>query len=217
MFRDREDAGRQLASALLKMRRADDPVVVALPRGGVPVAAVVARSLHAPLDLLLVRKIGAPEQPELAIAAIAEGSPPFVVVDEETLRLSGADHAYVTRAAMEQMKEIDRRRAVYRRGRARVPLEGRAVVLVDDGLATGSTVRAALRALRHEGPSQIVLAVPVAPAETVQQLRIEVDDLVCLSEPEFFGGVGAYYADFHQVDDAEVVALLDSVQGRAPT
>jgi putative phosphoribosyl transferase len=211
MFRNREEAGRLLAAALVE-RRLTDPVVVALPRGGVPVAAEVARALHAPLDLLLVRKIGAPGQPELAVAAIAEGSPPSVVVDEETLGLSGADHDYVTREANEQAKEIDRRRRVYLRGRSRVPLAGRTVVLVDDGLATGSTVRAALQALRRAKPSRVVLAVPVAPADTVQQLRVAVDEVVCLSQPEFFGGVGAHYADFHQVDDAEVIALLESTQ-----
>jgi putative phosphoribosyl transferase len=214
MFRNREDAGHLLAATLIE-RRLKAPVVVALPRGGVPVAAVVARALHAPLDLLLVRKIGAPGQPELAVAAIAEGSPPSIVVDAETLGLSGTDHDYVIHEANEQLKEIDRRRRVYLRGRSRIPLVGRTVVLVDDGLATGSTVRAALQALRRQKPLRIVLAVPVAPEDAVQRLRGDVDDMVCLSQPEFFGGVGAHYADFHQVDDAEVIALLDSVQPMA--
>ena len=200
-----------LAAALVK-RRLSDPIVVALPRGGVPVAAEVARALHAPLDLLLVRKIGAPGQPELAIAAVSEGTPPSVVVDEETLGWSGADREYVARVAHEQVKEIERRRHAYLRGAPRLPLAGRTVVLVDDGLATGSTARAALQAIQRQHPSRVVLAVPVGAAQTVQQLSGAVDELVCLLQPEFFGGVGDHYADFHQVSDAEVIALLDAAQ-----
>ncbi len=211
MFRDREEAGRLLAAALVK-RRLSDPIVVALPRGGVPVAAQVARELHAPLDLLLVRKIGAPGQPELAVAAVAEGTPPSVVVDEETLGGSGADHEYVVREATEQAKEIERRRRVYLRGAPRLPLAGHTVVLVDDGLTTGSTARAALQAIQRQHPSRVVLAVPVGSAETVQQLSGVVDEVVCLLQPEFFGGVGTHYRDFHQVSDAEAIALLDAAQ-----
>ncbi len=153
MFRDREEAGRLLAAALVK-RRLSDPIVVALPRGGVPVAAEVARALHAPLDLLLVRKIGAPGQPELAVAAVAEGAPPSVVVDEETLGWSGADREYVAREAKEQVKEIERRRRAYLRGAPRLPLAGRTVVLVDDGLATGTMVRGALQGIQRQHPSR---------------------------------------------------------------
>lgn len=217
MFRDREEAGRLLAAALVE-RRLSDPIVVALPRGGVTVAVEVARALHAPLELLLVRKIGAPGQPELAIAAVAESTPPSVVVDEETLRWSGADREYVAREAQEQIREIERRRRLYLRGAPRMPLAGRTVVLVDDGLATGSTVRAALQAIQRQHPLRVVLAVPVGAAETVRQLSGAVDELVCLLKPEFLGGVGDHYADFHQVSDAEVIALLDaaqSVQGTA--
>ena len=211
MFRDREEAGRLLAAALVE-RHLSDPIVVALLRGGVPVAAPVAQALHAPLDLLLVRKIGAPDQPELAVAAVAEGTPPSVVVDEETLGWPGSEHEYVAREAQEQEKEIERRRRVYLRGAPRLPLAGLTVVLVDDGLATGTTVRAALQAIRRQHPSRVVLAVPVGSAQTVQQLSGAVDELVCLLQPEFFGGVGAHYADFHQVSDAEVIALLDAAQ-----
>ncbi|HJV60304.1 MAG TPA: phosphoribosyltransferase family protein [Albitalea sp.] len=214
MFRDREEAGRLLAAALLE-RHLSRPVVLALPRGGVPVAAEVARALHAPLDLLLVRKIGAPHQPELAVAAVAEGTPPSVVVDEETLSMSGADHAYVARVANEQLAEIERRRRVYLRGAAREPLAGRTVVVVDDGLATGSTMRAALQVVWRQSPARVVLAVPVAPAETVRQMERSVDDLVCLRQPEFFGGVGAHYEDFHQVGDDEVIAALDAARSGA--
>ncbi|MBA3623066.1 MAG: phosphoribosyltransferase [Methylibium sp.] len=155
---------------------------MALPRGGVPVAVEVARALHAPLDLLLVRKIGAPGQPELAVAAVAEGTPPSVVVDEETHGWSGADREYVAREAQEQIREIDRRR-VYLRDAPRLPLAGHTVVLADDGLATGTTVRATLQAIQRQHPSRVVLAVPVGAAETVRQLSGAVDELVCLLQP----------------------------------
>jgi putative phosphoribosyl transferase len=213
MFRDREEAGRLLAAAL-RERQLHHPVILALPRGGVPVAAEVARALHAPLDLLLVRKIGAPGQPELAVAAIAEGDPPSVFVDEDTLAYVGTSRGYVAREALVQAQEMARRAEVYLSGRRRIPLDGRTVVLVDDGLATGSTVHAALQTLQHRGAARTVLAVPVAPADTVARLRAEVDELVCLSQPEYFGGVGAHYADFHQVGDDEVIALLDAAAQR---
>lgn len=209
VFKDRVDAGRQLAARLLPMGL-QAPVVLALPRGGVPVAAEVAHALQAPLDLVLVRKIGAPWQPELAIAAVAEapGQAPVVETDEETLAYSGADHAYVRQALPAHQREIDRRRALYLHGRPPVDLHGRTAVLVDDGIATGTTVRAALRALRQRHPSRLVLAVPVAPADTVRALQDQVDDLVCLDAPEYFGSVGAYYRDFDQTTDQEVVALM---------
>lgn len=204
-FANRVEAGRQLAKAVQPLGL-DQPVVLALPRGGVPVAAEVARALHAPLDLLLVRKIGAPWNPEFAIAAIAEGSEP--VIDDESWRLTGATPEHLARETAAARAEIARRRQVYLAGRAAVPLAGRNVVVVDDGIATGATVRAALRSLRQQRPARLVLAVPVAPPDTVAALRAEVDDLVCLSEPVPFNAVGAHYVDFHQVGDAEVVALL---------
>lgn len=206
-FRDRIEAGRLLSARLQELALVD-PVVLALPRGGVPVAAEVARALNAPLDLLLVRKIGAPQQRELAVAAVAEGSPPEIVVDEETRAMTGASREYVSEEAQRQLQEIARRRAVYLGGAARVPIAGRTVVVVDDGIATGTTVRAALKALARMKPLRLVLAVPVAPASTVVALRSEVDHLVCLSQPEIFHAVGAHYADFHQVEDDEVIALL---------
>jgi putative phosphoribosyl transferase len=215
MFADREEAGRLLGQAVAE-RHPVDTVVIALPRGGVPVAVQVARALNAPLDLLLVRKIGAPGQPELAVGAVAEGVPPAVVVDERTLDLTGTPLDYVKREANAQLEEIERRRKLYLGNSARVPLAGRTVVLVDDGLATGSTVRAALQALRRRGPARIVLAVPVAPADALQALRASVDDVVCLSEPEFFGGVGAHYCDFHQVGDNEVMALMHDAARHDP-
>ena len=213
VFRDRAEAGRLLADRLKDMALVD-PVVLALPRGGVAVAVEVARALHAPLDLLIVRKIGAPQQPELAVAAVVEGAQSEVVIDEETLMMSGASHAYVADEAKRQRAEIERRRTVYLGDAPRIPVAGRTAVVVDDGIATGTTVRAALKALARMKPSRLVLAVPVAPPEAVEALRGEVDDLVCLSQPEFFHAVGVHYVDFRQVEDDEVLALMESV--RAP-
>ncbi len=215
MFDDRAQAGRLLGEAL-RDRGFGEAVVLALPRGGVPVAAEVAHALHAPLDLLLVRKVGAPGNPELAVGAVAEGTPPAIVIDDETLAWSGEDASYVTQAADAQLAEIERRRRVYLHGASRVPVAGRTVVLVDDGIATGTTVRAALKALRARRPARIVLAVPVAPPDTVLELRPLVEEIVCLQQPLHFGGVGAHYEDFHQVSDEEVVALLDAARQAAP-
>ena len=208
-FKDRADAGRQLAAAVVHLGLVD-PLVLALPRGGVPVAAEVASALRAPLDLLIVRKIGAPGQPELAVAAIAEGDPPTVVIDESTSRVTDTDHAYIKCAARTQRCEIKRRCQAYRRGCARLDVAGKTVVVVDDGIATGTTVRAALKALRRLRPAKLVLAVPVASNDTIYELSKLVDDVVCLSQPGHFGSVGTYYADFHQVGDEEVIALLDA-------
>lgn len=206
-FADRRAAGRQLARTLVGMRLAD-PVVIALPRGGVPVAAEVAAALHAPLDLLLAGKIGAPQQRELAVAALAEGTPEVLVLDNETMEATGATARYVEREAAAVRAEIARRRARYLGGRAPLPLAGRTAVLVDDGIATGTSVRAALRALRQRLPARLVLAVPVAPARALADLTPEVDDIVCLLQPEVFRAVGAHYVDFAQVTDDEVIAAL---------
>ena len=206
-FADRADAGRRLADALRPLLLVD-PVVLALPRGGVPVAAEVARALGAPLDLLLVRKIGAPGQPELAVAAVADAPEPVLELDDETLAMSGADLRYVQAQVPAQRAEIERRRGLYLQGRAPLPLAGRTAVLVDDGIATGTTVRAALRALRQRRPARLVLAVPVAPPSEVLRLRGQVDELVCLLQPAWFGAVGAFYRDFDQTRDDEVIALM---------
>jgi putative phosphoribosyl transferase len=208
-FPDRTVAGRELAKRLLALDL-PDPVVLALPRGGVPVAAEVAAALHAPLDLLLVRKIGAPAQPELAIAAIAEGAGPLI--DRDTMFVTGATHDYVEREADAELREIARRRSVYLRGRAPLPVQGKSAVVVDDGIATGTTMRAALQALRRRRPARVVLAVPVASSGAVAALRAEVDDVVCLSQPSHFRAVGLHYVDFHQVSDDEVVAILEQVR-----
>jgi putative phosphoribosyl transferase len=205
MFSNRSEAGRLLARRVQAMGLAD-PVVLALPRGGVPVAVEVARALGAPLDLLLVRKIGAPQQPELAVGAVGEGGELFV--DRHLMDLTGATDEYVARQSREQLAEIARRRTAYLGGRAPLPLAGRTAVVVDDGIATGATVYAALKALRRRGPASVVLAVPVASREAVAALSADVDELVCLAQPALFRAVGEHYADFDQVSDGEVEQLM---------
>lgn len=207
VFADRKAAGKALAKAL-SQKNLLDPVVLALPRGGVPVAVEVARELKAPLDLVLVRKIGVPMQPELAAAAVVDGGDREIVLNEDVIALCGLDAAFVQERAEVECQEIERRRRLYLAGRARVPLEARTVVLVDDGIATGASVRAALKALRRKNPKWLVLAVPVAPIRTIEALRGIVDDLVCLATPEPFYAIGMHYLDFRQVPDEEVVRLL---------
>ena len=208
-FADRVEAGRALAERLLTLHLPPPIVVLALPRGGVPVGAEVARALGAPLDLLLVRKIGVPWQRELAVAAVAEGEPPDIVVDDEVQRATGVSAAYIEAQAQLELQEIARRRRFYLHERAAVGVEGCTAIVIDDGIATGTTVRAALRALRRRRPARLVLAVPVAPADTLAALRREVDQVVCLSQPRPFHAVGQHYDEFHQVGDDEVIAALE--------
>lgn len=207
IFADRAEAGRALADKL-SQRHYDNPVVLALPRGGVPVAAEVADALHAPLDLVLVRKIGVPYQPELALAAVVDGRHPQVVVNEEVRRMAHVSDEQFEELKSREIAEIERRRETYLKGRDRVPIEGATVIVIDDGIATGATVRAALKALRRGKPKRLVLAVPVAPADTVARLRDEVDELVCLQTPDPFYAIGVFYHDFEQMTDEEVVATL---------
>ena len=211
-FANRAEAGRLLGRRLQADHLQGPLVVVALPRGGVPVAAQVARCRGSPLDLLIVRKIGAPWQRELAVAAVVDGTPPEVVIDEEISAATGADAAYIEREAAVERREIERRRATYLHGRAPLALAGTTVILVDDGIATGTTVRAALKALRRRGATKVVLAVPVAPGDTVMALRGSCDHVVCLAEPQPFRAVGDHYLDFHQVDDMEVMAAFGAEQ-----
>jgi putative phosphoribosyl transferase len=207
MFNDRAEAGRALAERLAALAPAD-PVVLALPRGGVPVAVEIAARLKAPLDLLLVRKIGVPGHEELAAGAVVEGVDAIFNADVlRHLRLSEDDFAA---AVATQRDEIARRRGVYLSGRAAVTLAGRTAVLVDDGIATGATVRAALGGLALRQPGRTILAVPVSPPEALEELRPLVDDLICLEVPQRFRSVGAHYRDFHQIGDAEVAAALRS-------
>lgn len=206
-FSDRTDAGRRLASALAQYR-GQHPVVLALPRGGVPVAAEVAEALSAPLDLVLVRKIGLPRQPEFAIGAVVDGAEPIIVRNEAFIGLAGVGDDEFQQICRSELAEISRRKVRYLGSRARAPLAGRTVIVVDDGIATGATMRAALKAIRRRQPGKLVLAVPVAPAEVVAELRREVDDLVCLEIPEPFIAIGNFYLDFDQVGDEEVIAIL---------
>lgn len=206
-FRDRHDAGRKLAAALAGFK-GQDCVVLALPRGGVPIGAEIAESLGAPLDVLLVRKIGAPYQPELAIGAVVDGGNPIVVRNEELLRLTGTTDQTFDHICKRELAEIERRRRAYVQGRKALDPAGRIAIVVDDGIATGATMRAALRATRARKPSKLVLAVPVAAADTLADLGREADQTVCLATPDPFGAVGLFYSDFGQVSDDDVIALL---------
>jgi len=206
-FRNRADAGRRLAAALAGYKN-ERPVVLALPRGGVPVAAEIAAALNAPLDLVLVRKLGVPVQPELAMGAVVDGSSPIIVRNEDVIRLTGVSEEEVQAVCAEELAEIERRRQRYLGTRARVDPAGRVAIVVDDGIATGATTRAALRALRLRGPKKLILAVPVAPTETLAAMREEADEVVCLEDYADFGAIGFFYSDFRQTSDSEVIAAL---------
>ena len=206
-FSDRKEAGRLLAEELSR-KAYERPVVLALPRGGAPIAAEIAKVLGAPMDLVLVRKIGTPGQPELAVGAVVDGDEPQVVVNDDVKRQSGMSDADLERAVEDQLAEIDRRREMYLAGCRREPVRGRTAIVVDDGIATGATVRAALKGLRLAQPASLVLAVPVAPADTLARLRDEVDEIICLETPEPFYAVGLYYRDFDPVSDEDVADLM---------
>ncbi|MFX0546758.1 erythromycin esterase family protein [Roseovarius sp. S1116L3] len=216
IFKDRSDAGQKLARLLMELEL-DDPLIYALPRGGVPVAAEVAKALRAPLDLLLVRKIGAPGNPEVALGALVEGGGEQIVINEDIRRLSGANDAYVARAVADQRAELERRKALYLGDRTRLVPKGRTVVVVDDGLATGATMKAALIGFKRLGPARIIVALPVAPTSALQEIYDQADDIICVHPVSEFRGVGAFYKDFHQLSDEETVALLNTAQlGPAP-
>ena len=207
LFQDREDAGRQLARALVKYR-SRHPVILALPRGGVPVAAEVAESLEAPLDLILVRKIGTPMQPELAMGAVVDGEQPVIVRNQDVIDQTGVSDETFNAVCKKELAEIDRRREHYLGNRDRADVQGQVAIIVDDGIATGATTLAAIQALRKREPKELILAVPVAPLDTLQRLHTEVDAIVCLDTPRDFGAIGYYYRDFRQVSDDEVIAIL---------
>ena len=214
-FADRADAGRQLAARLVTMTL-DRPVVYALPRGGVPVALEIAQALHAPLDLMLVRKIGAPGEPEVALGAIVEGEHPETVINENMRRISGVDDAYLERARQRELAELERRRARYLGDRPRLGPAGCTAIIVDDGLATGASAKAALIAVKRQGAAKTVLAIPVAPEEALIDIRKHADLVVCLHSAKRFNGVGAFYSDFHQLTDEETVGLLRQGWAEAP-
>jgi len=206
-FVDRQDAGRQLAEAVEAAVGGEDAIVLALPRGGVPVAREVASRLGAPLDILLVRKLGVPWQPEMAFGAIATGD--VVVMNEDHLKALGLGEDAIKDVIEREQAELDRRQHLYRDGSEPMDVAGRTVIVVDDGIATGSTVRAALKSLEQRGAKRRIVACPVASAETVRALREEADEVICLRTPVAFGAVGAWYDDFAPVFDSEVKRLLD--------
>lgn len=206
-FRDRSEAGRRLAKALAAYK-AQKPVILALPRGGVPVAAEVAAVLDAPLDLILVRKIGAPMQPELAIGAVVDGGQPIIVRNEDIIQLAGVSEAEFEAMCAAELTEIERRRGRYLGDRARVEVGGRVTIVIDDGIATGATMRAALRATRVRNPQKLVLAIPVAATATLIEMRQEADAVICLEAHERLRAIGWFYEDFTQVADEQVIAAL---------
>jgi len=210
LFRDRADAGRQLLSRLGAYRGRPDVIVLGLPRGGIPVGYEVARGLGAPLDVFVVRKLGVPGQEELAMGAIATGG--VRVVNRDVVDALHIPPDVLDRAAAEELRELERRERSYRGDRPEPHVEGRTVILVDDGLATGSTMRAAVAALGQQGPARIVVAVPVAALSTCAELRREVEEVVCFATPEPFMAVGRFYDDFSQTTDDEVRALLASAR-----
>lgn len=205
MFTDRAEAGRLLAARLVKYK-GSDPVVLAIPRGGVAVALEVARALDAPLDIVVPRKIGAPGNPELALGAVAANGE--VIVNERVRSEFAVSDAYIEEEAARQREEIARRERLYRGGRSPIPLKDRVAIIVDDGLATGFTAIAASRAARAAEPKKLVLAVPVAPPESCERLATEADEVLCMETPEMFFAVGQFYADFDQVEDGQVIEVL---------
>lgn len=206
-FRDRREAGERLAAALQHCK-ALKPIVLGLPRGGVPVAFEVAKALSAPLDVLLVRKIGAPGHEELALGAIVDGQEPQLVLNEEIVALTEPPPGYLEAARRRELAEIERRRRRYCGDAAPTEIADRTVIVIDDGIATGATVKAALRGARRSRPKRLILAVPVAPEDSLHELATECDEIVCLATPWPFFSVGGHYEDFDQTTDEEVIRLL---------
>jgi putative phosphoribosyl transferase len=214
-FKNRSDAGRKLAARLVEFKD-QRPVVLALPRGGVPVAAEVATALDAPLDLILVRKIGVPFQPELAMGAVADAGKPLIVRNEDVIRLAGIDESDFDAVCNRELAEIQRRRQRYLGDRKVTEVAGHTAIVVDDGIATGATTRAALRAVRMRNPKQLVLAVPVAPTDSLAVMGREADRVICLEDYSDFGAIGFYYSDFRQISDEQVIEILNRFPARKP-
>lgn len=216
MFRDRAEAGRRLAGEIAKLAL-HDPVVLALPRGGVPVADAIAAVLNATLDLVVVRKVGAPGNPELAVAAIVDGNPPDVVLNREMVEAYDLSDEEIDALVKRERPELERRAAAYRGRRRAASVTDKTAILVDDGAATGTTMRVAIRAMRRRSPRTVVVALPDAPAETVKELRLEADLVVCLSEPAQFRALSLHYRDFHQLTDEDVTQTLQAAARRRRT
>ncbi len=211
VYTDRQAAGRLLAQRLMLYAHTD-AVVLGIPRGGAPVAKEVANALGAPLDVIVVRKLGAPDQPELGIGAVVNGDHPRAIFDQDIIERLGVSDEYIKAEIERQLKEVNRREAAYRGGRPKIPLAGKTVIVVDDGIATGSSVRAALRGVRRQKPKRLILATPVAPVESIEALQSDADEIVCLETPENFFAVGQFYLDFRQISDGEVEAILGKKQ-----
>jgi predicted phosphoribosyltransferase len=214
LLRDRSEAGKRLAAELAEMR-GGDCVVLALPRGGVPIGFEIASELRAPLGLIMVRKIGAPGQPELALGAVADGGEPVTVFNASVLAVLGLTPDDLEGQVLAQLREIERRRRLYGGHLTLPPVEGRSVILADDGIATGATTRVAIQAVRRRRPARIVLAVPVAPADSLTRLEGEVDRVVCLEKPQDLEAISLHYRHFPQVSDEEVIEFLERAKAQA--
>ena len=206
-FADRSDAGRRLAAALSHLKERQ-PVILALPRGGVAIGFEIAHALRAPLDIVLVRKLGVPWQPELAIGAVTDGGRPDAFIDGDLVKALDIGEGYIREETARQLEEIERRRKIYCADRPSSEITGRTAIVVDDGIATGATMRVALPAVRHRNPAHLVLAVPVGPPETIEALGMQADEVVCLEMPGALTAIGLHYWDFHQMSDVEVTDLL---------
>jgi putative phosphoribosyl transferase len=213
MFADRQQAGRELGAELATLKL-PDPVVLALPRGGVPVGAEIAAALNSPLDIVIVRKVGAPGNPELAVAAIVDGDPPDIVLNREIVEAYGLGNSDLAALIKLERPELERRRLVYRGDRHPVSVEGKTAILVDDGAATGTTMKVAVRALKRRSPREIVIALPVAPRDILEELALEADRIICLSQPMHFHALGYHYKSFPQLSDAEVTSALQEAAQR---
>jgi putative phosphoribosyl transferase len=213
LFRDRSEAGRVLAARVIGSISDQDPLVLALPRGGVPVGFEVARALRAELDIFLVRKLGAPGHEELAIGALASGG--IRILNEALIKDLRLSQKIIEQITTREQRELERREALYRAGRAAIPVRGRTIVLTDDGLATGASMKAASKAVRAKGPHRLIVAVPVAARQTCDELRDDVDEVICAETPEPFMAVGSWYEDFRQTTDEEVRLLLEKAARKA--
>jgi predicted phosphoribosyltransferase len=214
IYRDRIDAGRRLASRLADYANRDEVLVLALPRGGVPVAYEIAKALHAPLDIFLVRKLGVPGHEELAMGAISTGG--VRVLNDDVVDYLDIPGDVIDEVAAIELEELERRERTYRGNRPEPNVRGKTVILIDDGLATGSTMRAAVKALRQQGPARILVAVPVSAPETCDEYRMGVDEIICAQTPEPFMGVGMWYRDFSQTTDEEVREILAQAEDLKP-